>query len=314
VIHLLEMRHLFLVDYENSCHNFAKYKFVGSKYGFSSYINVKVILFASKATVIPEDILSNKEVLVERTLTEGPEAADISLTLFACQNYLHENRHSYNCDFRVDNFEKIWIVKGQEKGYAELMARLQVKSNKFGFINYESTKTLCDYLPEISCVACKLLFSPNSVELRDHRRIGNCPGCKEPLICAVSDDKHRLAQYNRCFKVDCFHKIYLCCIKSAENLAHARTHPSCTCGCDQYFLNQEALNKHLEAKKKFICFGADCGLRFATFGELKVHSKATDHIICCPLCMTYFKGKNLNKHMKKCSGLFYDPSLASIFK
>jgi hypothetical protein len=285
------MKTLYLVDYENSCQNFLKFS-CGDTNRYDFNRTFEIVVFVAKSTNLDHlDLIEKGFVTVNRALTDGNEAADISLHFYAQEKFLlgHSSYGHYH-------YDKIYIVKGNEKGYEELMARLKVQNaSKFDFLNFDAAKTFCDYVPSNnSCLLCQLVFA-NEYTASRHKIATNCTECLQPLICEQGRKAHELVRNPICGNWWCYFRYPKCCPNKCE--VHLKSHPLCDCGCEERYFSAEDMRRHLDSLKVHSCGG--CTERFRTTEDLYAHAAAQDHFMTCTLCSAR-NIKNMPKHLKKC--------------
>lgn len=101
------MKTLYLVDYENSCQNFLKFSYHDDGYSYNDS-TFEIVVFVAKSTNLDHLKLSKLQfVTVNHAETDGKEAADFSLNVYAYEKFI-----SPRCDY--NKYDKIWIVKGLE--------------------------------------------------------------------------------------------------------------------------------------------------------------------------------------------------------
>jgi hypothetical protein len=300
---------LFLVDVENECQNFLKCdatSHTGSYYDQKFKVEAFVQKGTDKTTF---NKLSPNNLSVQKSMTNSPEAADLSLVIYAAS--LLPSPESYRSSSALlSKYSKVYLVKGGEKGYGELIARLKHSfGDKFEEIDGRETN-ICEYLADIACVFCKKIFR-DSYECQRHRQKTECRCCKASFGCAEekaekSKEHAVVLSYDACRDVGCNHQFSRCAFDDPVNKAHAKAHPKCTdksiCGCDKRFLNAERLAQHHTEKLALqnSLFDCECSEKFLSLDALKDHCATAKHMCVCHKCSVRLSAKNYNKHMTIC--------------
>lgn len=297
---------LFLVDVENGCQNFLKCDATSYTTNYDPMFKVEAFVQKGTEQTALKARFSSNTLTVHESMTNCPEAADVSLVIFAANLLLFRSQRSSDPLYK---YSKIYIVKGGEKGYGELIARLkETFSDKFEEIDGR-VKNICDFFEDIACVYCKKIFR-SKYECQCHCNKTQCSQCKVSFVCSEevkgNAEKHKRMKWKSCSGAGCDYSFLICGLMNSENQNHGDSHPKCTdesiCGCDKYFMNAEVLKQHRTEKlqlqnSQFIC---ECAERFLSIYELIVHCINTTHKCICPKCSVRLNVRNYDKHKPKC--------------
>lgn len=183
------LRALFLIDHENGCQDFLQNFTLPVIYFGNPLFKAKV--FVQKGTDKSKLTSMSKYVTIQEAFTNGPEAADLSLVLFAAKLLSdHHDRYNHQAERMrnelLSSYDNIYLVKGGEKGYGELIARLQA-AHKGKFEDIDGREmNIGDYFPKQTCQHCKIVVKdPNECDRHKtfSREWKACPGCAEEFEC-----------------------------------------------------------------------------------------------------------------------------------
>lgn len=284
---------MFLVDYENQSQTFCE----GVQ--FSNTNGIEVLLFVQKSSDIKVELSS--VIKIHRAETDCPEAADTSLMLYAFERALDRN---YNY-----NNERIFIVKGSEKGYGELLARLQKTMGNRVQIVDARVANLTTCIPEnVCCRKCQIVFG-NQWDRDRHCTQSQCRYCDTLFACQGEKDKAEKEEhagswyYKVCRDVGC---TYAKC-KPKLDQKHLSLHLQCPkdkCDCEKHFVDESALKAHLYEIQASPEKCSYCSARFAVKPQLYNHIRGVHQDQCkdtCQYCkLICIDTVGLRNHEKRC--------------
>jgi len=132
---------------------------------------IEIIVFVAKSTNFDLEHLKLSSFVT--VIWSWDCHLDISLYFYAHENFLLRSIRNWN-------YEKIWIVKGDEKGYVELLARLKLKYvNKFDFWFSTAPRRFAT----IFQTSLAYLASFYLRERRNHMSTAVCTECKKAIFC-----------------------------------------------------------------------------------------------------------------------------------
>lgn len=293
----IDEQYSFFIDHENSAQNFCQ----GIKFkSGSGHRFFKAYIFVRKSGDIPADLKGQDWVELVKADTDEPEAADTTLIFFVAQ-LLQARKAYHRCNSLV-------IVKGTERGYGELLSKMQKHLNcncKVKLVAIPEGKQheehLANHLPGYGCASCKQIFSSER-EYQIHSRYNRCEECQRDK-CACNEEEHFSSSrcWPKCAEAGCTFQSSC----RTRLMTHDSTqHPVCEyqgCPCKKPFLNAAQRDRHYRdreiSEKPFECGFPQCPVRFAKQKELNKHIRSRHAV--CEKCQ---KGPGLeNKHNKNCN-------------
>jgi hypothetical protein len=277
---------VYFVDYENQCQNFLLNLKPDAPFGTTR--DFKVFLFIKQDTKVPDEIIQLPFVQECRALTTSPEAADKLLTLKA-SHFISKFQNT------------LYLVKGSEKGYDELIAHIK----GFGtIVVVDGANThLLDSLQDYSCSECKVLFAKKWNAESHKKQTTQCNYCKKLSMKCQSSNCVKIQQWKRCQEAGC---PFQGCDDFLKTHDANSLHPFCSfdkCGCKKPFLSLSALEMHYNRVREYPFGCAHCDARASQKPILIEHYRqrhSTECIKCEKCNLPLVDEKHKKNHRKNC--------------